>query len=465
MKDKKLIVIITVIILLLVGLSYAQTKAPKAVDWRPTFINTKTAPYGTYIVYELLGDIFSKKNIRSTRRPIYNNLKKDMEEYFSYEEVPDSYGSGYYENNDDYGDYYEDDYYYDESDTISENITSEADTAIAANADTIEDPTEWYRDIEADIDTTAYLFVNTKFSLDKVDLQYMLDFVGLGNDVFISAESFSSNLLDTLKVKVKRTYFEADTVYSLVDFPNRKYNFTGISGEARLNTDSCKLKVRPLAFNSKNDTVFVEVQYGKGHIYLHTIPSAFANVNLLQTNKYDFAFRCLSYLPQNSKIIWDEYQKQGGVDDNDSIFRAMLREPSLRIALYLILGGLLLFMIFRAKRTQRVIPVMNPPVNSSLEFLGTISNLYYRKKDFSTIAEKRHAYFLDYIRKNYYMQTENINNEFLEILSAKSGMEKEKLNSLFTLYKDMEILPYAPNEAFLKYNNLLEEFYRKVKSK
>ncbi|NDV95673.1 hypothetical protein D0T84_12220 [Dysgonomonas sp. 521] len=467
MKDKKLIVIIAVIILLLVGLSYAQTKAPKAVDWRPTFINTKTAPYGTYIVYELLGDVFSKKNIRSTRRPIYNNLKKDMEEHFSYEEVPDSYGSGYYENNDDYGDYYEedDDYDYDEADTISENITSEAGTTTDVDANTFDDPTGWYRDIDAAIDTTAYLFVNTKFSLDKVDLQYMLDFVGLGNNLFISSESFSSNLLDTLKIKVKRTYFEADTVYSLADFPDRKYNFTGISGEARLNTDSCKLKVRPLAFNSKNDTVFVEVQYGKGHIYLHTVPSAFANVNLLQTNKYDFAFRCLSYLPQNSKIIWDEYQKQGAVDDSDSIFRAMLKYPPLRIALYLILGGLLLFMIFRAKRTQRIIPVINPPVNSSLEFLGTISNLYYRKKDFRTIVEKRHAYFLDYIRKHYYMQTENINDEFLDVLSAKSGVERGKLNNLFILYRDMEILPYAPNEAFLKYNNLLEEFYRKVKSK
>lgn len=464
MKDKKFVILIVVIILLLIGLSYAQTKAPKAVDWRPTFINTKTAPYGTYIAYELLEDVFNKKNIRSTRRPIYNNLKQDMEEHFSYEEHPDSYGSGYYENGESYSDYEEyDDDYYDESDTVA----SVPDFSPATKIDTDDksDPTEWYRDIEADIDTTAYLFVNTKFSLDKVDLQYLLDFVGLGNNVFISAESFSSNLMDTLGIKTKHKYFESDTVYTLVDFPGRKYNFTGISGETRLNTDSCRLSVRPLAYNNMNDTVFIEVRYGKGHIYLHTVPSAFANVNLLQDNKYDFAFRCLSYLPQNSKVIWDEYQKQGGIGESDSIFRAMLREPALRRALYLILSGLLLFMIFSAKRTQRIIPVIKPHVNSSLEFLGTISNLYYRKKDFKTIVEKRHAFFLDYIRKHYYMSTENINEEFLDVLSAKSRVDRSKLSSLFNSYNDMLTLSYTSNDIFLKYNSLLEEFYRKVKNK
>ncbi len=143
----------------------------------------------------------------------------------------------------------------------------------------------------------------------------------------------------------------------------------------------------------------------------------------------------------------------------------MLSNPPLRIALYIILGGLLLFMIFRAKRTQRIIPVIKPPVNSSLEFLNTLSNLYYKKRDFHTIVEKRHAYFLDYIRKHYYMSTENIDNEFINVLSAKSGSDKDKLSELFLIYKDVSTLAFMPNESFLKYNSLLEEFYRTVKNK
>lgn len=234
-------------------------------------------------------------------------------------------------------------------------------------------------------------------------------------------------------------------------------------GLVTLNTDSCLYPVRVLATNNKKDTVFIDVKYGKGHIFLHTIPAAFTNLYMLQTRKYDFGFRSLSYLPKDNKILWDEYQKQG-VSENTSEFRVILANPSLRTGLYIILAGLLLFIIFRAKRTQRIIPVIKPPVNSSLEFLGTISNLYYRKKDFTTIAAKRHAYFLDFIRKHYYMTTENIDGEFTSRLSAKSGMDKDKLNELFSLHKDLVILPYVSNEMFLKYNSLLEEFYKNVKN-
>ena len=433
MKDKKMIALIAVIVLLMIGLSIVKSRQPKPEDWSVTFINTKTAPYGTYITYQLLEDVFEKGNIRSTRRPIYNNLKKGIDPYIYPEE---------------------DDYTYNESDTENYEDTT------AYN-----DQTSWYHDLKNMPDTTSYLFVNTSFNLDDLDLEYLLDFIGLGNNVFISAEDFSYKFTDTLGIKVKKSYNRNDSIFSLKDYAGKTYPFSTLYGATRLNTDSCQHPVRVLGTDkSGQDTTFIDITYGKGHIYVHTIPTAFVNVNMLRTEKYDYGFRCLSYLPQNSKIIWDEYQKQGAIGE-DSDFKVMLANPPLRIALYIILGGLLLLMIFRAKRTQRIIPVIKPPVNSSLEFLSTISNLYYKKKDFHTIVEKRHAYFLDYIRKHYYMPTENIDDEYINVLSSKSGADKDNLKELFFIYKDISTLAYIPNESFIRYNSLLEEFYRNVKNK
>jgi len=433
MKDKKMIALIAVIILLMIGLSFAKSKQPKPQDWKVTFINTKTAPYGTYITYNLLEDIFEEGNIRSTRRPIYNNLKKGIDPYIYPEE---------------------DDYSYLDEDEDTNN-----------DSDKNNELTSWYHDLKNMPDTTSYLFVNTNFNLDELDLEYLLDFTGLGNNVFISAESYSRIFTDTLGIEVNNSYNREDSIFSLIDYPEKKFIFSSVYGNTKLNTDSCKHPVRVLGMDkSGKDTVFIDITYGKGHIYLHTVPTAFANVNMLQTQKYDYGFRCLSYLPQNSKVIWDEFQKQGAIGEG-SDFKVMLANPPLRIALYIILGGLLLFMIFRAKRTQRIIPVINPPVNSSLEFLSTISNLYYKKRDFNTIAEKRQAYFLDYIRKHYYMSTENIDDEFINVLSSKSGADRDNLRELFLVYKDISTLAYIPNESFLEYNSLLEEFYRKVKNK
>lgn len=480
MKGKGYIVLIVVIILMIVGLSIAKSNKPKPLDWSPTFINSETDPYGTYITYQLLGDMFDKNKIRSTRRPIYNNLKKGVDDYFGYDE---SYV--YDENVEDNPDYDEDMVLRDSvialikaGDTLSATdlYRNHTDAGLYRSKQYVNnlikwleaektDPSAWYRDLEALNDTTSYIFINREFAVDDLDLKYLLDFVGLGNDVFISAEFFSQNLLDTLRIKTNRIEESSDTIFTLVDSPGKKYSFSSVYSQMKLTSEKdSRLAVRALGFNTKWDTIFVDVTYGKGHFYLHTLPTAFANINQLQADKYDFAFRCLSYLPKTSKVIWDEYQKQGAVGEN-SEFRVIFDSVPLRIAFYIIIAGLLLFMIFRAKRTQRAIPVINPPVNSSLEFLSTISNLYYRKKDFKDIAEKRHAYLLDFIRKNYYLSTENINDEFVTVLSSKSGLEVEKLNSLFILYKDIATLAYISNDTFLKYNSLLEEFYKKAKNK
>lgn len=403
-----------------------------------TFINTKTAPYGTYITYQLLEDVFEKGSIRTTRRPVYNNLKSGIDPYI----------------------YPEEDYDYPVAEDENEDYSEEyLDSVYYIN------PTYWYHNLKNIPDTTSYLFINRTFDVDDLDLEYLLDFVGLGNNVFISAEDYSRKFTDTLGIKTSMNYNRDDSIFVLSEHPEKKYPFKTVYGTTRFNVDSCKHPVRVLATTkTTNDTVFIDLTYGKGHIYLHTVPTAFANINMINLEKYDFGFRALSYLPQNSKIIWDEYQKQGAIGEG-SDFKVMLSNPPLRIALYIILGGLLLFMIFRAKRTQRIIPVIKPPVNSSLEFLNTLSNLYYKKRDFHTIVEKRHAYFLDYIRKHYYMSTENIDNEFINVLSAKSGSDKDKLSELFLIYKDVSTLAFMPNESFLKYNSLLEEFYRTVKNK
>ncbi|WP_108821905.1 DUF4350 domain-containing protein [Dysgonomonas sp. Marseille-P4361] len=470
MKDRKMTILVTVIILLLIGLSFAKSKGPQPVDWTPSFMNTKTAPYGTYIAYDLLTDIFEKKNIQTTRVPIYNNLKKINGKYIYYDEENNpSYYSNVYDAADD-------EYLYTEEILISDSLTL-TNTATAIEIDSLDiaeneedsiesetNPTSWYFDLDSITDTTSYLFVNMRFDIDDLDLEYLLDFVGLGNNAFISAEIFNNKLLDTLGIHRSYDYYRSDTVFSLPDYPSREYRIGTLSNTLALNTDSCPYPVRTLGVNNHNDTVFIDIQYGRGHIYLHTVPTAFTNINMLKTTEYDFAFRCLSYLPENSKIIWDEFQKQG-MQGRNSYFRVLFANPPLRTALYIVLAGLLLFMIFRAKRTQRIIPVITPPVNSSLEFLGTISNLYYRKKDFTTIAQKRHAYFLDFIRKNYYMSTENTDSDFISRLSAKSGMDKEELSELFSLHKDITILPYVSNELFLKYNSLLEDFYKKAKNK
>jgi len=412
-KTKKYILFITILV---IGLVIVEMNRKKPVDWTPTFINTDKNPFGTYIAFDLLKDVFPNQNIKVTRKPVYNELN------------------------------------YVDSDTHNRK----------SGGKTI---------------NTCYIFINQafgissqygmkeSFGIDKLDMEHLFKFVDKGNNVLISAENISPLLLDTLGIEIETNWSTSDTIYNFTKLNKKKdYAFSGLRGaQSYFVTDSCKFRIKTLA-ESKNEhvPVFLQIDYGDGHIYLNSLPSAFSNIELLKSDKYEFAFTCLSYIPKTNEILWDEYQKQGRVGEY-STFRVIWNHPSLLYAYYIILAGGLLFMIFRSKRTQRIIPVINPPANTSLEFLNTISNLYYQKQAYESIVRKRHSYFLDTVRSKYYLRTETINDDFVKNLNLKSGVDINIIEQIFALHNQIENAYDVSNSLLLRYNNKLEEFYRNMK--
>ena len=63
----------------------------------------------------------------------------------------------------------------------------------------------------------------------------------------------------------------------------------------------------------------------------------------------------------------------------------------------------------QGKRKQRIIPVITPLKNTSLEFVETIGRLYYQKGTRSGIAHKKIIFFLDFIRTRYNIATNVFN--------------------------------------------------------
>ena len=407
MKDKKLRNYIILIVLLIIGLAYVEANKKEPVDWSPTFINTDKNPYGTYICYDLLKDVFPTEKIRMSRYPITNELK--------YIEKSGSYKNTSYV-------------------LISESFD----------------------------DANNY---ESQIKVDSLDVKNLLAFVNEGNNVFIAAEKVSPILLDTLKLKIKHEWSSDDLTFVFTDLGNKEYTFRSMNrGQFYITeADSCNLSMRTLAKSKNKDhAVFVKIKYGQGFIYLHSMPVVFSNIELLNTHKYDFAFKCLSYLPKSDNIIWDEYLKQGRVGEN-SYFRVVWNHPALLMSYAIVLIAGLLLVCFRSKRTQRIIPVVNPPQNTSLEFLDTMSNLYYQKQAYESIIDKRHSYFLDTIRTRYYLRTETIDDEFIMNLTKKSGVAEDVIKDIFALHSNMNNMYNVSNTALLKYSQKLEQFYKEMK--
>lgn len=423
MKDKKIKKYIIFIVILLAGLIFIEMNKKEPVSWSPTFVNTDKNPYGIYICYNLLKDVFPQSDIYESRQPVTNEL------------------------------------YYIDEDGYEYSNDAETEAILYQN--------------------TSYIFIIQKLGarmsffgqyegmdIDKLDIKNLLRFVENGNNVFIAAEEISPLLSDTLQINIKTKWSGESDAYVFTDLNNKKeYSLEGVRDAKTYieKKDSCKLYTRTLARSKDGERdIFVKIKFGKGYIYLHSMPTAFSNVELLKTDQYDFAFSCLSYLPKTDNIIWDEYLKQGRVGEYSS-FRVIWNHPALLIGFYVVIFGLLLFVLFKSKRTQRIIPVVKPPRNTSLEFLDTISNLYYQKQAYGSIAEKRQSYFLDTVRTHYYLRTETIDDEFISTLSMKSGVTEEAIERIFRLYKEIQNSYYVNNTLLIKYSEALEKFYRYMK--
>ncbi len=81
----------------------------------------------------------------------------------------------------------------------------------------------------------------------------------------------------------------------------------------------------------------------------------------------------------------------------------------LRWAVYLMMLGVVLFMIFTARRHQRVVPIVEKPKNRSLEFIQLIGTLYYQRHDHADLVRKKFRFFAEEVRRSAGIDISDVN--------------------------------------------------------
>ena len=391
------------------GLILLQWLSPKPINWKLSYMKKDKIPYGTSALNDVLQEIFPGQKISTQNVPIYNALNGN------------------------------------------------------------------------EINNCNYIIINQTFQPDKLDTRELLNFVGKGNSVFIAANYFSGKFADTLKIKTDDFYemgkgFSNDSaaitnIYkphdtARINFVNpllknkTDYVYTkGIDNTYFNSFDTTKTIV--LGKNSFNKINFIQIKFGKGKIFVSTVPETYSNYHFVPEKNYDYVYKSLSYLP-NQQVIWDEYYKVGNVKQ-DSPLRVIFNNPALLAAYNVSLISLLLFMIIGIKRKQRIIPVIEPLRNTTLDFVDIVGTLYYQTGNHKNIAEKKITYFLEYIRSAFQVKTNLYDDSFIERVSNLSGIEKQKVHTLFYYFSEINFKQNLTQLELLKLNRLIEEFYKESK--
>ena len=175
----------------------------------------------------------------------------------------------------------------------------------------------------------------------------------------------------------------------------------------------------------------VKIKRGKGELFVSCDPLLMTNYGILDTQINGLIFRLMSQF-RGLPIIRTEAYGPETEYETDTPLRFWLQNEPLRWAIYLTLGGLLLFCIFYARRRQRVIPVVEEPANRSLEFVKLIGTLYHQKHINRDLLQKKYSYFAETLRRMTMIDVEDVESrkENIAQIAIRTGMPEAEVRMI-----------------------------------
>ncbi len=320
----------------------------------------------------------------------------------------------------------------------------------------------------------AYIIIVGTMDPKPAEVTALLNFVGEGNHVFISAHHVADTLLHILGLKAgqgRGQGFEPDSLrLKLLDPVTADYQSFAYPGDAYDNwltsLDSQYAVVMGRDHRDRPD--FIKLTYKSGGtVYLQLAPLAFSNFFLLHKHNRSYYEQALSNLPGTvGEVMWDDYFRYGDRDFSALQYILGYRDkngnPPLAWAFWLLLALLAFIYLFDSKRRQRMVPLISPLRNTSVDFVRTIGRLYFQRKDNHNLAMKMTAHFLDQVRTRYHMASTTMDDAFIDRLSYRTGYPKEPLVQLVEYMQRLPDKAYVPDEELMEFHHKLEAFYKLV---
>jgi hypothetical protein len=336
-----------------------------------------------------------------------------------------------------------------------------------------------FRETWINISDTGSLYIcfAQRLFLTEEDVEAMMEYVNAGNSLFISAGQIDQQLLDEVGCNVvynppaleemigkMRTTsvssaLQPEFKYGYYYYPFDNY-FTGI--------DSSDTRV--LGYNDEKKPNSIVYFYGKGRLYLQCEPRAYSNYFLLKDNNYQYLKNTVAFTESEPEhVYWDDYYNKlfsrRNSKEGFSTFSEIMKHPPLKAAFWLALLLLALYLLFGGKRIQRIIQQLKPNENTTVTFTETIGRLYLQKKDNKNIADKMITYFNEYIRNTYFLNTNHINDDFVAMLSRKSGAEKDKVDTLYRTITSTQGSSTVNDYQLLSLQEQIQQFYKSTGKK
>ena len=299
----------------------------------------------------------------------------------------------------------------------------------------------------------TYLFIGNELGAPTDYYDSIMHYADSGATVYLSFNHLTSNIYDrhflegafywdyskVLFAWIGDTTLPFYHVYENDTINEDWYSFS--------ETEIIDTNYRSYMYALKHPFAFYE-KHHKGKVHFHSIPNLFENYQVIQPNGYAHARLVLNKIPKDKPVIFltcgindsseqivyeDENAEEDGAEKEDtSLIQFILKNPILRLAFLLMLVLLLLYVFFRAKRKEEILPGYSQKRNMSLAFVETLSSIYISRNSPIGVLQVMRKNFYSAINRHFYvdLSRKETREQNLEKLIAKVPYDSDKLTDI-----------------------------------
>jgi len=428
-NNSKIIILCLALLIVVLGVLFYEVKKVPDVKWNAKYDYTDQEPQGLYVFKEVVTRYF--EGVESKVQTEYKDTSATNGLYI--------YGGSMFSkasldtvlrianaNNDVF--LFSPSFPYDINDALEKRIYIKYQYADQVNFQFVQE--------EQMMDSTLrYKFINNELEYGDKKTYYLLS--ESSSEVYYSDNDYEYN--DDYEVE-EYEYDEAETT-------EEDYNtelLEGITSETVvIANDSLILMVK---FKTKEG----------GNIYFHILPEMFFNHSYRQSQMFDYTAEILSHF--DPKYITFVNKLPGReLPPTEHPLQFIMSSPPLKAAYYLLVLGMLMYAIFGSKRRQKAIPITDKNENTSLEYIETVSQLFYQQDKHEKLVLHMKNIFYHKMEQKYYLKKDH--PEYLETLAKKSKVPKDDLQFILDRFRNHDDNYKFKAEQLISLNKRLEQVY------
>lgn len=341
---------------------------------------------------------------------------------------------------------------------------------------------------------TLYINIGSALNFTSDEKDELKEFISAGNKALLLAEDIDfdisavEHIYDSLnhiyEIDTTAEKYETSIGYEIASYTDTIFHFGHIPFDSAqqqysyLNTNQdlsgsqnknfkhlyeyAAFEYEPLAYTIDSLSFFCKIPMGEGELYIHTVPSLFNNIGTQQAYYLDHFNYVFSELAAD-RVILEKASPFANLFESgrkNSPLEYILSIPALSWAYYLLVLTLILFVVFRGKRTQKVIPTIQENKNTSMDYIKTLSTLYQNQGQNTKLVNHIRDGFFHRIKSKYYL--DNNDELFIDKLAAKSKIEKQEIENLVHKLTSKRGSTISDNQLIILHKQI-ESFYHKAK--